>query len=96
MAVTLRKVSDVPVGVFLQAASTRAPTRGCFPKAKGPPVKTFSIGYEGEYQTYQNELHYARRMAELVGADHHERLLTQDDSSEFLPTDGAPAGRADC
>ena len=68
-----------------RAASTRAPTPRCFPRARASPVKTFSIGYEGEYTSYQNELHYARRMADEVGAEHHELLLTQDDLLDFLP-----------
>ena len=28
------------------------------------PIKTFSIGYEEEYGSYKNELHYARKMAD--------------------------------
>lgn len=84
-AVRLRKVSDVPVGVFLSGGIDSSTNAALFSEGEGHPVKTFSIGYEGEYKTYQNELHYARQMAEIVGADHHERLLTQDDLIEFLP-----------
>ena len=47
-----------------RAASTRARTRRSSPKAKAQPVKTFSIGYDGDYESYQNELHYARMMAD--------------------------------
>src|SRR5439155_13010483 len=45
----------------------------------------FAIGYEGEYKSYQNELHYARQMAKFAGSEHHERVLTQKDLLEFLP-----------
>ena len=76
---TCRSASSSP------AASTRARTPRCSPRARRAPVKTFSIGYEGEYESYQNELHYARQMAERVGAEHHERLLTVDDLLDFLP-----------
>jgi asparagine synthase (glutamine-hydrolysing) len=48
-------------------------------------VKTFSIGYQGEYQSYQNELQYARLIAKKVHAEHHERLLNVNDLIEFLP-----------
>ena len=85
-AVKLRKVSDVPVGVFLSGGIDSSTNAALFSEGEGGPVKTFSIGYEGEYQSYQNELHYARQMAELVKADHHELLLTQDDLLDFLPT----------
>jgi asparagine synthase (glutamine-hydrolysing) len=85
IAVKLRKVSDVPVGVFLSGGIDSSTNAALFSEGEGGPVKTFSIGYQGEYQSYQNELHYARQMAELVKADHHELLLTQDDLLDFLP-----------
>ena len=84
-AVKLRKVSDVPVGVFLSGGIDSSTNAALFSEGETRPVKTFSIGYQGEYQSYQNELHYARRMAQEVGADHHERLLTIDDLLDFLP-----------
>ena len=85
-AVRLRKVSDVPVGVFLSGGIDSSTNTALFSEGEGGPVQTFSIGYEGEYESYRNELHYARLMAGEVGADHHERLLTADDLIDFLPT----------
>ncbi|MEW5705273.1 MAG: asparagine synthase (glutamine-hydrolyzing) [Actinomycetota bacterium] len=85
VSVKLRKVSDVPVGVFLSGGIDSSTNAALFSEGEGGPVKTFSIGYEGEYQSYQNELHYARQMAELVKADHHERILNQNDLLDFLP-----------
>ncbi len=84
-AVQLRKVSDVPVGVFLSGGIDSSTNAALFSEGETAPIKTFSIGYRGEYQSYQNELHYARRMAAAVGAEHHELLLTQDDLIDFLP-----------
>jgi asparagine synthase (glutamine-hydrolysing) len=84
-AVNQRKVSDVPVGVFLSGGIDSSTNAALFSEGENKPIKTFSIGYQGEYQSYQNELHYARKMATLVGADHHELLLTQDDLLDFLP-----------
>jgi asparagine synthase (glutamine-hydrolysing) len=84
-AVKLRKVSDVPVGVFLSGGIDSSTNAALFSEGETQPIKTFSIGYQGEYESYQNELHYARQMAQLVGADHHELLLTQDDLLDFLP-----------
>jgi asparagine synthase (glutamine-hydrolysing) len=85
-SVKLRKVSDVPVGVFLSGGIDSSTNTALFSEGEAVPVRTFSIGYEGEYQSYQNELHYARDMAAQVGADHHERLLTIDELIDFLPT----------
>lgn len=84
-AVRLRKVSDVPVGVFLSGGIDSSTNAALFSEGEGGPVKTFSIGYEGEYESYQNELHFARQMAELVGADHHELLLNSKHLVDFLP-----------
>ena len=84
-AVKLRKVSDVPVGVFLSGGIDSSTNAALFSEGEGGPVKTFSIGYEGEYDSYKNELHYARMMAEEVGADHHELLLTPRHLIDFLP-----------
>jgi asparagine synthase (glutamine-hydrolysing) len=84
-SVRLRKVSDVPVGVFLSGGIDSSTNAALFSEGESRPVKTFSIGYEGEYASYRNELQYARRMATEVGADHHELLLTQDDLLDFLP-----------
>lgn len=84
-AVQLRKVSDVPVGVFLSGGIDSSTNAALFSEGGETNVKTFTIGYQGEYKTYQNELHYARMMAERVGAKHHELLLTIDDLMSFLP-----------
>ncbi|HZU38531.1 MAG TPA: asparagine synthase (glutamine-hydrolyzing), partial [Gemmataceae bacterium] len=85
-AVQLRKVSDVPVGVFLSGGIDSSTNAALFSEGDARPVKTFSIGYAGEYQSYRNELDFARLMAERVGASHHERLLSMDDLLDFLPT----------
>lgn len=85
-AVRLRKVSDVPVGVFLSGGIDSSVNTALFSEGERSPIKCFSIGYDGEYRTYRNELHYARRMASLVDAEYHERILKLDDLLEFLPT----------
>lgn len=46
------------------------------------PVKTFSIGFE---EQDFSELHHARRVADHVGADHHE-FIVRPDALEVLPT----------
>jgi asparagine synthase (glutamine-hydrolysing) len=85
-AVQLRKVSDVPVGVFLSGGIDSSTNAALFSEGHQQRIKTFTIGYEGQYRSYQNELSYARRMANDVGAEYHERLLTLDDLLDFLPS----------
>ena len=84
-AVKLRKISDVPVGVFLSGGIDSSTNAALFSEGENRPIKTFSIGYDGSYKSYKNELHYARSMARTVGADHHERLLRENDLLDFLP-----------
>lgn len=84
-AVQLRKVSDVPVGVFLSGGIDSSVNAALFSEGASGPIQTFSIGYDADYKSYPSELPYARKMANLVHADHHERLLTQQDLIDFLP-----------
>ncbi len=42
------------------------------------PIKTFSIGYEGENPSYENELHYARQMSDRLNADHPLRSFARE------------------
>jgi len=84
-AVKLRKVSDVPVGVFLSGGVDSSTNAALFSEGEERPIKTFTIGYESEYPSYPNELQYARQMATHVGAEYHERILTQNDLLDFLP-----------
>ena len=84
-AVQLRKISDVPVGVFLSGGIDSSTNAALFSQGETNPIKTFSIGYEGRYKSYQNELGYARTMANRAGAQHHEQQLTLDHLLDFLP-----------
>lgn len=84
-AVALRKVSDVPVGVFLSGGVDSSTNAALFSQGESRPVRTFTIGYDGEYPSYRNELDYARLVARTVGAEHHERLLSAEDLIAFLP-----------
>ncbi len=83
--VKLRKVSDVPVGVFLSGGIDSSTNAALFSEGEQGTVKTFTIGYQGNYGSYQNETHFARLMADHVHAEYHELLLTVDDLIDFLP-----------
>ena len=53
---TLRKVSDVPVGVFLSGGIDSSTNAALFSEGEGSPVKTFTIGYKGDYESYRNSV----------------------------------------
>jgi asparagine synthase (glutamine-hydrolysing) len=84
-SVRLRKVSDVPVGVFLSGGVDSSTNAALFSEGESRPVRTFSIGYADAYQSYPSELAHARDMAARVGAEHHEYLVTTRDIVDFLP-----------
>jgi len=84
-AVKYRKVSDVPVGVFLSGGIDSSTNAALFSEGEQSQVKTFSVAYREEFGSYPSELPYARQMAARVGADHHEYLISKDDLVSFLP-----------
>ncbi len=84
-AVSLRRVSDVPVGVFLSGGIDSSTNAALFSDGDGQKVNTFTIGYDGRYESALNETEYAKSVAKLVGATYHEKLLKEEDLLNFLP-----------
>jgi asparagine synthase (glutamine-hydrolysing) len=85
-SVRLRKMSDVPVGVFLSGGLDSSTNAALFSEGEASRVRTYSIGYDRDYDAYVNELSYARVMADRIGAAYHERRLTAADVADVLPT----------
>jgi asparagine synthase (glutamine-hydrolysing) len=81
-SVRLRLVSDVPFGVFLSGGVDSSSVAYWMAQHLREPVKTFSIGFG---QASFDELEYARQVVRVIGADHHERLVTAD-AAAILPT----------
>lgn len=80
-AVKVRLMSEVPLGAFLSGGIDSSAVVALMSEESGTPVKTFSIGFE---EQDFSELHHARRVAEHVGADHHE-FIVRPDALEVLP-----------
>ncbi|HVF67290.1 MAG TPA: asparagine synthase (glutamine-hydrolyzing) [Pyrinomonadaceae bacterium] len=81
-AVRVRLMSEVPLGAFLSGGIDSSTVVALMAEASSTPVKTFSIGFE---EQDFSELHHARRVAERVGAEHHE-FVVRPDAMEVLPT----------
>ena len=82
-AVRSQLVSDVPLGAFLSGGMDSSTIVAVMAGQTGRPVKTYSIGYQGEH-SYYNELPYARVVAKAFSTDHHE-IVVQPSVSELLP-----------
>jgi asparagine synthase (glutamine-hydrolysing) len=74
-------MSEVPLGAFLSGGIDSSAVVALMSEVSSAPVKTFSIGFE---EQDFSELHHARRVAEHVGADHHE-FIVRPDALEVLP-----------
>src|SRR5207253_5872913 len=81
-AVRVRLMSEVPLGAFLSGGIDSSAVVALMAQESSEQVKTFSIGFE---EQDFSELHHARRVAEHVGADHHE-FVVRPDAMEILPT----------
>lgn len=81
-AVKVRLMSEVPLGAFLSGGIDSSAVVALMSELSPDPVKTFSIGFE---EQDFSELHHARRVAEHVGADHHE-FIVRADALDVLPT----------
>jgi asparagine synthase (glutamine-hydrolysing) len=80
-SVRLRLESDVPLGVLLSGGIDSTAVAAVMARHTGRPVQTFSVGFEEEGFS---ELPQARRMANRIGAEHHEAVVTLD-VAELLP-----------
>jgi asparagine synthase (glutamine-hydrolysing) len=80
-SVKVRLMSEVPLGAFLSGGIDSSAVVALMSQESSEPVKTFSIGFE---EQDFSELHHARRVAEHVGADHHE-FIVRPDALEVLP-----------
>jgi len=84
VSVKYRAISDVPVGIFLSGGIDSSINAALFSEGRLDTVDTFTIGYEGKNPSYLNEFEYARKMAEIIGANHHEKILGADEFIDFL------------
>ncbi len=81
-SVEMRLMSDVPLGVFLSGGLDSSAIAAVMGRLVQGRLKTFSVGFE---QEYYSELPHARLVANHIGAEHREVILTADLFEEALP-----------
>lgn len=72
-AVRVRLASDVPFGAFLSGGLDSSVVAVLMARHLSNPVKAFTIGFN---EDQFNELPDARKVAQYIGAEHHELVVT--------------------
>lgn len=79
-SVDAHRISDVPVGSFLSGGVDSSYITACL-----MPGETFSVGFEGENEKF-NETGEARELSALLGIKSVSRMITADECFEAFPT----------
>jgi len=78
-----RLMADVPLGALLSGGLDSSIIVELMASLHGGAVKTYSVGFTGS-QGNASELPFARRVAERVGADHHELVMADHDLPAYM------------
>jgi asparagine synthase (glutamine-hydrolysing) len=81
-AVRSHLVSDVPVGAFLSGGLDSSAVVALMRQVTTGPIRTCSMVFE---ESEYSEAPLARAMAEAMGAEHYERVVTAADVAAALP-----------
>jgi asparagine synthase (glutamine-hydrolysing) len=74
-AVSRRLISERPLGSFLSGGYDSTVVTAYMAKLMKEKVQTYSIGFHSEAF---NEAHHAKQVANYLGTDHHEEILSPD------------------
>lgn len=100
ISVDLRKVSDVPVGVFLSGGIDSSVNAALFSDQGALPINTFTIAFSGELSKHKNEDKEASFMAESINALHTIRTVSQNEilhnTNKFIRLLGEPLSDPVC
>ena len=72
-AVRSHLMSDVPLGIFLSGGIDSSALAAMMARAVREPIRTFAVGFS---EAEANELPYARMVADAIGPEHREVMVT--------------------
>jgi asparagine synthase (glutamine-hydrolysing) len=81
-AVRSHLMSDVPLGIFLSGGIDSSALAAMMARAVPDPIRTFAVGF---LEAEANELPYARLVANAIGSEHREVLVSPTEYFEALP-----------
>lgn len=81
-SVSQRMVSDVPLGAFLSGGIDSTCIAALMQEESNRKIKTFSIGF---HDKNYNEADHAKKVANILGTEHHELYLEPNDMLEYVP-----------
>ena len=81
-AVRRHLMSDVPLGVFLSGGIDSSALAAMMARAVPDPIRTFAVGFS---EAEANELPYARLVANAIGSEHREVLVSPSEYLDALP-----------
>jgi len=82
-AVRRQMISDVPIGVMLSGGVDSSTIATLMAQASSQPIKAFTVGFGGGFA--KDEITPAREVAQRLGAEHSEVLISADEYFDFLP-----------
>ncbi len=82
-SVESRSISDVPIGTFLSGGVDSSIVSLCLSQQTTKKIETFSIGFE---KKSFNETDKSRTVAKIIGSNHHEFILSENDLAESIDT----------
>lgn len=80
-SVSMGLISDVPFGTFLSGGIDSSLVAGVASKSLKTPLNTFSIGFK---ESKYDESKYARKVANYLGANHTEYIVTEQDAKNII------------
>ncbi len=81
----MQKPEGEAAGVFLSGGLDSSILTALLTEDGRGPVRSFTVGYEGGGNSFDNEFLYARIMAEAKGTEHHECFIDEGKLVSFIP-----------